>query len=60
MSAIVLVLLPLGMAVAMSAFNPGYVSELTSSGAGRLMLAGGFALLVAGGLWLRKFVKPNF
>ena len=60
MSAWVLVILPLALALFMSITNSAYIRPLYSTGKGLVMLATGAALLVAGGLWLRRIVKPIF
>ena len=60
MSAAVLFCLPVGMAVATAVFNPEYLRELTGTGTGRLLLAAAAGLMAAGGLWLRRIVKPTF
>ena len=60
MSAWVLMLLPFGLALVMFVTNPAYLSPLFSSGVGYKLLAVAAALLVAGGLWLRRIVKPIF
>jgi tight adherence protein B len=60
MSAIVLVVLPFVMAVLISSANHEYLKPLVDRNAGRVMLAGALALLLAGGLWLRRIVKPEF
>ena len=60
MSAWVLMLLPFGLVLVMFVTNPAYLSPLFSSGVGYKLLAVAAALLVAGGLWLRRIVKPIF
>jgi Flp pilus assembly protein TadB len=40
--------------------NPGYMSEMTSTTIGRVMLAFASFLLLMGGMWLRKIVKLEF
>lgn len=60
MSAWVLMILPFGLAAVMAVTNPAYLSPLFGSGTGYTLLAVAAALLVAGGLWLRKIVKPIF
>jgi tight adherence protein B len=60
MSAAVLYVLPFAMAGVLAVLNPGYLRELTGSGAGQAMLAGTGVLLVAGGVWLHRIVKPTF
>jgi tight adherence protein B len=60
MSAIVLVALPFVMAVLISSANPDYLAPLWEETAGRVMLAVAAGLLVAGGLWLRRIVRPEY
>lgn len=60
MSAYVLLGLPFAMGGAMAVLNPSYLSPLFDSGTGLSLLAAGAVLLVIGGLWLRKIVKPTF
>ncbi len=60
MSAWVLMLLPFGLAGVMYVTNPAFLSPLFHSGPGYKLLAVGAALLVVGGLWLRRIVKPIF
>ena len=60
MSAAVLFVLPVGMAVATAVFNPEYLRELTDTGGGRALVAGALGLMAVGGAWLRRIVKPNF
>ena len=60
LSAIVLMALPFGLAAVMSVTNPGFLSPLYQSATGYRLLGAGALLLVAGGLWLRKIVKPIF
>lgn len=44
----------------MAVLNPSYLSPLFDSGTGLSFLAAGAVLLVIGGLWLRRIVKPTF
>lgn len=60
MSAWVLMTLPFGLTAIMWVTSSDYVSPLFTSGTGLRLLAVGFALLVVGGLWLRRIVKPIF
>jgi len=59
-SAWVLMILPVGLAGVMAVTNPEYLGPLFSSGTGHILLAVAAALMAAGGLWLRKIVKPIF
>ena len=60
LSAVVLMALPFGLALVMSVTNPSFLSPLFHTATGYKLLAVGAVLLVAGGLWLRKIVKPIF
>jgi len=60
MSAWVLMILPFGLAGVMAVTNKAYLSPLFGSAKGYKLLAVGVALLVVGGLWLRRIVKPIF
>jgi tight adherence protein B len=60
MSAWVLMLLPFGLVGVMAVTNPDYLSPLFGSGIGHKLLAVAAVLLLAGGLWLRRIVKPIF
>ena len=60
MSALVLFVLPFILAVVTAVLDPGYLHELTASRAGVGMIVGGGVLMGAGGLWLRRIVKPQF
>lgn len=60
MSAWVLMILPFGLGSVMAVTNPEYLSPLFGSAKGYQLLAVGAALLVGGGLWLRRIVKPAF
>jgi len=60
LSAGILFILPFGMFVAMKVINPEYISELTGSTIGRIMLVFAMFLLFMGGMWLRKLVKLEF
>ena len=60
MSAWVLMILPFGLAAVMGVTNPEYLSPLFTEAKGYKLLAVGAALLVGGGLWLRRIVKPIF
>ncbi|MEQ8841085.1 MAG: type II secretion system F family protein [Acidimicrobiales bacterium] len=59
-SAVILLALPVGMFAWMSFSNPDYVGLLTGRPGGRIALVAGLALIVTGGLWMRKIVKIQF
>lgn len=60
LSAVVLMVLPFGLAAVMSVTNRAYLHPLYQSGTGHVLLAVGAVLLAVGGLWLRRIVKPIF
>jgi tight adherence protein B len=60
MSAWVLMILPFGLGGIMAITNRSYLSPLFASAKGFKLLAVGAALLMAGGLWLRRIVRPIF
>jgi tight adherence protein B len=60
MSGVVLVALPILLFVYLRASNPDYLEPLFESGLGQKLLMGGVALLIAGGLWLRRIVQVKF
>lgn len=60
LSAIVLFALPLCLVAFISLANPGYLSPLTSTGLGISMSAVATLLMLVGGLWLRRVVRPVF
>jgi tight adherence protein B len=60
LSAIVLVLLPFGIAGFLMLSNPGYMAKFTQSPMGYAMIVVSVILLVVGGLWLRKVVRVKF
>jgi tight adherence protein B len=57
LSAWVLTLLPIGIALYLFATNPEYIGLLFSTTLGYMMLGGAFVLLTAGVLWMRKIVN---
>ena len=60
LSAVVLYVLPFGVAGFISLTNPSYLSPLVTEPIGWVMLGVGAVLLTLGGLWLRKVVKIVF
>jgi tight adherence protein B len=60
LSAWVLMILPFGLGALMSVTNRDYIKPLLTTGSGYKLMAVAAALLVVGGLWLRKIVKPTF
>jgi tight adherence protein B len=60
LSAVILLVLPIGLTAVISVVNPAYLSELTDTTAGNVMIAVGLVLLCVGGLWLRRIVRIVF
>jgi tight adherence protein B len=60
LSAIVLMLLPFGIAGFLMLSNPEYMAKFTQSLMGYTMIVVSVILLVIGGLWLRKVVQVRF
>ncbi|HEX4902804.1 MAG TPA: type II secretion system F family protein, partial [Acidimicrobiales bacterium] len=59
-SALVLGLLPVGMALVLYSSNPDYMDPLFSRTIGWVMLGVAVGLLVAGGLWLKKLIDIEY
>jgi tight adherence protein B len=59
-SAVVLLLLPIGAGGLLAVLSPEYMGRLTGSSAGLLMLATAALLMLVGGLWVRQVVKVRF
>ena len=57
LSAWVLALLPVGIALYMTAANPHYIGLLVTTTIGRVMLAGGLILMGIGIYWMRRIVE---
>jgi tight adherence protein B len=60
MSGLVLMLMPVGVFVLMSAVSPTYFDTITGTSAGVVMLVISGLLMLVGGLWLRALVKVRF
>jgi tight adherence protein B len=60
LSAVILFLLPLGMIAVLQVVNPGYLSELTTSGLGQALIVVAGGLMLAGGIWLRRLTRLVF
>jgi tight adherence protein B len=56
----ILLVLPLAMMLLQQATNPNYLSDLTGTSTGQLMIAAGVMLLAVGGVWLRKIATIPF
>jgi tight adherence protein B len=59
-SAVILVLLPIVLATAISFINPGYVGELTGSSTGRMLLSFAAVAMVFGVFWIRRIIRLEF
>lgn len=57
LSALILIILPLAMALLLFLLNPTYLSLLFTTGIGLLMVLVAGGLVLIGGLWLRKIVS---
>lgn len=60
LSAIILMLLPIGVALFLLVVNPSYILRLTEGLFGFTLLGIAALLLLIGGLWLRKMVQIKF
>jgi tight adherence protein B len=60
LSAVILFLLPLGMIAILQVVNPGYLSELTTTGLGQALMVVAGGLMLAGGFWLRRLTRLVF
>ncbi len=60
LSAIVLMVLPVGIAGFLLMSNPSYMAKFTESLIGYGLIAASAILLIVGGLWLRKSVQVKF
>jgi tight adherence protein B len=60
LSAIILLALPVLMFLFMVVVNPSYLSELTASLAGIILLITGGTLMVVGAFWLRRITRLAF
>lgn len=60
MSGIVLIVLPFGVAGFLMLVNPGYLSTLTASLLGWIMIAAAAVMITIGALWIRKIVTFTF
>jgi tight adherence protein B len=57
MSAVILVALPVGLAVALTLMNPGYMDPLWHTSTGHMLIAIGLAGMVIGSLFLKRIVS---
>jgi tight adherence protein B len=60
LSAWILSFLPFIMAAYLALVNPDYLSYLTDTGAGRVVMSITGVIVVVGIVWMRKIVKPEF
>jgi tight adherence protein B len=59
MSAIMLVIMPPALMMAMRVLSPGYLNPLFQETVGRIMLGAGATLMVAGWIWMQKMIKVD-
>jgi tight adherence protein B len=59
MSAIMLVIMPPALMLAMKFLSPGYLTPLFTQSAGKIMLGTGAFLMVAGWFWMQKMIKVD-
>lgn len=55
-SAMVLAILPIGLALAMYVLNPEYISRLFNTGLGNVLLGGAIVSMVIGFAWMKKII----
>jgi tight adherence protein B len=60
LSAVILFLLPIGLAVVIGIVSPTYIDELLDSTAGNIMIGLGVILMALGGLWLHRLTRLVF
>ena len=60
MSAMVLYILPFGVAAFVRMTNPGYLEELTESTVGLVFIVAAIIAMMAGGAWIKKIVNVRF
>jgi tight adherence protein B len=60
LSAVILFVLPLGMIAVLQIVNPGYLSELTTTGLGQALIVVAGGLMLAGGVWMRRLTRLAF
>ncbi|TDL41800.1 type II secretion system protein F [Arthrobacter nitrophenolicus] len=60
MSAYVLMVMPIGVAVVLGMINPGYLDVFVEHPMGLVMLVGGLLLFAVGGFWMSRIVKIKF
>jgi tight adherence protein B len=57
---IVLTALPLVLGLAVSVLNPAYISELTTTGIGQVLIAVGVFAMLVGVFWMRKITSLKY
>lgn len=60
MSAYVLMVMPIGVAVILAIINPGYLNVFVEHPIGLMMLVGGLLMFTVGGFWMSRTVKIKF
>jgi tight adherence protein B len=59
-SALVLVAMPIVIAAVVRVIAPDYMTELTSTGVGQVLIVAGIVLLIVGMVWIRRIVQLRF
>ena len=57
LSAVILTILPIALAVYMAVVNPTYFGTMLLTNTGRVMVLAAIGLLVGGGFWMRRIVR---
>lgn len=60
LSAMVLYILPFGVAAFVRMTNPGYLEELTESTVGLVFIVAAIIAMIGGGAWIKKIVNVRF
>ena len=60
LSALILILLPIGLAAVIVVTTPGYLSVLFSTTIGKVLIAIGLVLMVIGSIWIRRIIRLVF
>jgi tight adherence protein B len=60
LSALILILLPIGLAGVILITTPDYLTVLVNTTIGRILIAVGVVLMVTGAVWIRRIVRLTF
>ncbi len=60
LSAVVLLLLPFGLAMVIMITSPDYLTPLVETTIGRILIGAGLVLMVIGTIWIRRIIRPVF